>query len=102
MDLKKLEALLENEAFAEKLQGMDSIEEVVAALKEKGVEGTVEELKELLEQVIKLPGAGELDLDALDSVAGGRIMIPMIPSVSPSAMKLAKKLAEMIFGKKKK
>lgn len=66
---EKILALLENADFMAEIEKLDSVEEVLAAFRAKGVEVTAEELQAMSAE------EGELDLDALDNVAGGIQMI---------------------------
>ena len=65
-----LEEAGKDAAFAEKLNGADSVETVLALAKEKGFELTEEDLQ---------PDAptGELADEALDDVAGGMLLGPL-------------------------
>ena len=70
----KMKAFLEeaekDAAFAEKVNGADSVETVIALAKEKGYE--------LSEEDLQVEAAtGELDDAALDDVAGGMIFSPL-------------------------
>ncbi|MCL2081982.1 MAG: Nif11 family protein [Oscillospiraceae bacterium] len=81
MDKKTLlENALKDEAFAKKLFSLQEPEDAQALLKTKGVEFTIDEVKqigELLNKAIKKqaenPGT-ELSLDELEEVAGGSLI----------------------------
>ena len=65
-----LEEAGKDAAFAEKLNGADSPETVLALAKEKGFELTLEDLQAALP-------TGELSDEALDGVAGGMVVNPL-------------------------
>ena len=73
--MEKLDQLLENEAFLDKIYSCESEKEIADTLTENGIEMSEEEVKDMLEQVSagKSTG-GELDETALEGVAGGRII----------------------------
>jgi hypothetical protein len=95
MDEQRIQEVFSDEEFVQKLFSLETPEEAQAALKEKGVEVSVEELNQLRDFVIaNVNENGELALDALDDVAGGfgflgnlvgvmTILIPR-PPVQPS------------------
>ena len=74
-----------NEEMFEKLKGAKSAEEMIAIAKEYGKEMTKEEAEEIL---AFSSTEGELDDDALDSVAGGMNMPSWLKSFGPEAMSL--------------
>ena len=65
-----LEEAGKDAAFAEKLNGADRPETVLALAKEKGFELTLEDLQAALP-------TGELSDEALDGVAGGMVVNPL-------------------------
>lgn len=67
---KKLYELLEDETVAEEIAG-DSIEEVLANLKAKGLDFTEAELMEIAQPAMATGADGEIDVEALDNVVGG-------------------------------
>ena len=67
--VKKIDDLMEEKDFAEKVRGMDSLADVAKAFSSRGVEITEEELKKALEEYPE--DGGELDEAALANVAGG-------------------------------
>lgn len=87
MNLEKLQEVLSDEAFVNALFALETAAEVQAALKEKGVELSEEEIlsirallqkvesgeitKEQLEQWSKQAADGELSDEMLEQVAGG-------------------------------
>ena len=87
MNTEKLNAIFEDKAFVETLFAMESVAEVQAALKEKGVELTEEEIlgiRELLTKVesgevtlehLKQLDEGELSEELLEQVSGGILLI---------------------------
>lgn len=88
---EKIFALLEDADFSAKLETLSTAEEILAAFKEYGVDITAEELQALAGSI------GELDLDALDNVAGGILALPISPSVG-----ITRALAVLINKLKKK
>ena len=75
--LKKMEALVADKAFMEKLSKMESVEEITAALNEAGIEITVDEMDEGLEAFLASRN-GELSEENLDSVAGGISVVGVV------------------------
>ena len=70
--VKKLEEILADQEFVKKLLGIETAEEVQQALKEKGVELSLEEINEIHRQIIQqLESGEELDKEQLKNVAGG-------------------------------
>lgn len=70
--VEKLKEILSDQAFVEKLLGMETAQEVQKALKDKGVEMTVEEIEEVQNQLLRMgEEADELKKDQLKNVAGG-------------------------------
>ncbi len=72
-----INALVNDEEFTAKLQGAKNLEEVTEILKSCGINVTADDLKTAYTQTQEK----ELDEDALDTVAGGRLTIiwPIIP-----------------------
>lgn len=66
--IQKLESLLKDEETVNAIF-TDSVEETQKNLAENGLDFTIDELMELAESF--MPDEGELDLDALEGVAGG-------------------------------
>ncbi|MCI6434018.1 MAG: hypothetical protein MR828_04505 [Clostridiales bacterium] len=70
---EKLQDLMNNKEFMESIHKTASIEEYQQLLAANGINTTVEELKAGFEQVSSLVGEnGELSVEVLDAVAGGR------------------------------
>lgn len=86
MDEKRLEELLSNQKFIDALGAADKAEEVIRIFAEQDVEVTKEDAEALLAARDKAT-EGELNEDALDSVAGGskwwigRFIFPIIPLI---------------------
>ncbi len=94
--MDKIEMLLQDEAFLDKMQDATSIEDLVKLFAENGVEITAEEVRDLAVQARSYAhGADELDADALDSVAGGFSL--RIPNIGKIFDKLGKKLGSGLF-----
>ncbi len=73
--VKKLEEILADQEFVKKLLGIETAEEVQQALKEKGVELSLEEINEIHKQIIQqLESGEELDKEQLKNVAGGGVI----------------------------
>ena len=89
MNLENLNAIWEDQAFVETLLAMESVAEVQAALKEKGVEMTEDDIltiRELLTKIevgeitleqLKQIEEGELPEEALEQVAGGLLSVSL-------------------------
>ena len=76
MDEKRMEEIFADEAFVKNLLSLESPEQVQSALKEKGIELTLDEIKKIGGAMAKaLENAGkdsnELSIETLDDVAGG-------------------------------
>ena len=70
---EKMQELMNNKEFMEKFEKTTSIEEYQQLLAANGVDTTVEELKTGFKQISSLVGKeGELPVEVLDAVAGGR------------------------------
>ncbi len=70
--VKKLEEIFADQEFVKKLLGIETAEEAQQALKEKGVDLSLEEINEIHKQMIQqLEGGEELDKEQLKNVAGG-------------------------------
>lgn len=72
----KLEELMKDEAFVNAMFSKENSEEVQKLFAEKGVALTMEEVESLASAILQAAPVenGELSEDALDSVAGGRII----------------------------
>ena len=72
----KLEELMKDEAFVNTMFSKENSEEVQKLFAEKGVALTMEEVESLASAILQAAPVenGELSEDALDSVAGGRII----------------------------
>ena len=71
---EKLRDLLNSEAFAKEVEGMKTAEDLQAALKQHGIEMTIDEIVELGGQLAHQMGMGkdgELSEDDLENVSGG-------------------------------
>ncbi len=76
---QKLQEIFQDEEFNKTLFAMETSEEVQAALKERGLELTIDEIKAIAE-AIKAAQEGELTEDNLEDVAGGSVKVyPYIP-----------------------
>ena len=84
MNIEKIKEVLANEAFVKGLFELESAAEVQAALQEKGVELTEEEILAVRDLLAKMENGeisaeqledGELSEEALEQVAGGILLI---------------------------
>ena len=64
---KKLDALMENEAFVEELKTVETVEQAVALFDREGVKVTADELNKIVED----GQSDNLSEDDLDNVSGG-------------------------------
>jgi len=72
INVKHIHEVFSDEAFVKELLSMEAPEDAQAALKAKGVEFTIEELKGISNILsVKISEGGELSLDDLDNAAGG-------------------------------
>jgi len=67
----KLQKVLEDEAFADTLNSMKTVEEIQAALKEKNVNLTIDEVKRIGEAIRAASSDGEVSESELEDVSGG-------------------------------
>ena len=85
----KLEELMQNEEFTAKLEKAKDLDEVLAMLKEQGIELS----KENLETAVRQLDESELDESSLEAVAGGSVF----SSVIAGARALAKWLKQQVI-----
>lgn len=78
LTVKKMEALLNDEAFRAQFQNIDSREEIIRLFQDNGIEVTEEDFNAMAEQGIALLGEkglisedGELSPEMLEMVSGG-------------------------------
>ena len=71
MEMKRFEELAADKEFMAQLGAMESVEEITAAINARGVEISVEEMKEALELALKQEGTAELSENDLEAVSGG-------------------------------
>ncbi len=76
MDLKEL---LSNQEFNEKLSGVKNLTEAIDLLSEYGVEVSEEELESAIKSAED--SSDELEEDALEAVAGGVYLSPVIAAL---------------------
>ncbi len=73
--ITKLKEAFADQEFAKKILEMETAEEVQSALKGKGVDLSVEEIKAIHNQLVRQLESGEdLDKDQLKNVAGGFVI----------------------------
>ena len=78
MDETRIKAVFSDEAFVKALLELESPEEAQAALKEKGLDFSTDELVALRDALLKMSekageNGGELSVEDLDEVAGGML-----------------------------
>ena len=79
MNEQRMKELFSDEAFVKSLFAMETAEEVQAALKEKGVELSFEEINKIRDTIlVNVNESGELALDELENVAGGVIATTIV------------------------
>lgn len=88
-----LEKLMQNEEFTKKLESAQNLDEVLAMVKEQGVEITKEEV----EAALKKLDEGELDENSLEDVAGGIAGWIMIGGGIRTLAKWLKKYGPHVF-----
>lgn len=74
MNEELLKKVLEDADFTQSLLDMETEEEVQAALKEKGVEISTEDI-DAIKRALENQGEGELSEDELENVAGGSLTV---------------------------
>ena len=74
MNEELLKEVLSDEAFAKSLREMETPEDVQTALKEKGVDLSIEDIK-AIQNILVNQEDGELSEDDLENVAGGSLTI---------------------------
>ena len=84
MNIEKIKEIFADEAFVKGLLEMESVAEAQAALKEKGIEMTEEQILVICENIMKVESgeisaeqleSGELSEEMLGQVAGGSSLI---------------------------
>lgn len=81
----KLRDLLNSEAFAKEVEGMKTAEDLQVALKQHGIEMTIDEIVELGGQLAHQMGMGknsELSEDDLENVSGGGLFGLVVSGVT--------------------
>ena len=95
MNTEKMKEVFSDEAFVKGLFELETATEVQAALKEKGVEMSEEEILGIRELLIKMENGevsveqlenGELPEELLEQVAGGSIFLTVMGVVSAVGM----------------
>ena len=75
---KKLQEALADKAFAEKVLGLETAEEVQSALRDKGVELSVQEICDIRKGLAQqLESGEEIDPEQLKNVSGGFLLLGM-------------------------
>ena len=76
--IEKIKEVFADEQFVNELMEMDSVQEVQAALHEKGLDFSEEELNTIRETLVKMTENGDAELsdEELENVAGG--FLPLI------------------------
>ena len=90
MNEEKLKEVLSDDAFVKELLAMEKPEDVQAALEEKGVEFTLDDIKQIGEVIRKVQSGeisqeqveraanGELSEDELEGVSGGILLTTLL------------------------
>lgn len=78
---EKIQEVFSDEKFVESLLQMEEPEMVQNALKEKGIELTVEELEQIRER-LENGAEGELSEDDLDQVSGGIAITTIVGAIA--------------------
>lgn len=78
MDEKRIEGIFSDEAFVTRLLQMERVEEVQAALKEKGLELSVQDIHKIRDTLISTSSFDELSEADLEEVAGGAIPVEFL------------------------
>ena len=73
--IEKLKEIFSDADFTAKVLELETPEEVQAAVKEKGVEISLEEINSIKDYIIQNSGNEELDDEQLEQVAGGSITV---------------------------
>ena len=81
MNEEKLKEALSDEAFVKELLAMEKPEDVQAALEEKGVEFTLDDIKQIGE-VIRKVQSGEISQEQLERAANGELSEDELEGVS--------------------
>lgn len=76
---EKLEQLMADEAFVKELLELDTPENVQAFLMGKGIELSIEEIREWGKAIRTALSDDELDADALDNISGGIVCPWLLP-----------------------
>ena len=87
MNTEKMKAVFADEAFVKSLFELDTVAEVQAALQEKGVELTEEEILGIRDLLGKVEN-GELSEELLEQVSGGSVLLA-IGGVAAAAFGIA-------------
>ncbi len=82
MDEKKIQEVLSDEAFVASLTDMDTAEEVQAALKNKGLEISSEDIVKVRELLVNKSDSDELSADELEDVAGGVAITAVVSAIA--------------------
>lgn len=91
---EKLNALLENEAFLNKMLNAENPEQVSALFAENGITMSAKEV-EILRSRLENADGGELSEDQLENVAGG-VDLDLIDDVLNSIVKVGERLFDSI------
>lgn len=82
-----LEELMQNEEFTAKLEKARDLDEVLAMIRERGIEITTEEITSAYKKL----NDGELDENALEDVAGGSIFTAAVAAGAAALARWIKK-----------
>ena len=87
MNEQHVKEVFSDKAFVTELLKLDTAEEAQKALKEKGVDMSVEELNKVRDHVLeRVNENGELSLEAMDEAAGGSVLGIIGVSIAGAAL----------------
>ena len=98
MDTKKMKEIFEDQAFVKSLIEKETAAQVQAELKKKGIDLTEQDVMKLREEINSQINSGksadELSLNALDDVAGGVSVNPILSIVKNPVIDMMKKMQQ--------
>lgn len=93
----KLKEVFADKAFTEKVLGLETAEDVQAALKDKGIDLSTEEINGIQKDLAKqLEGGEEIGAEQLKNVAGGFIITAGIVGAAASVIGASAGLTSMV------
>ena len=99
MNEQRMKEVFSDEAFVKSLFALETVEEVQAALKEKGVELSLEEINGIHDRLlVSINENGELSLEQLENVAGGN-SLPGLVVKDPIVVKIVTAVNNALRGR---